>query len=532
METKDDWRQRYLELADLQEGVAETHAEVEREYNRLITRLCVAVSGFDPVLDPHLERLRQTARGAEPGKLLDRAGEIVDALLHAADERTYPELLKLLLERSQLGPRQIDEVLKLWGEVAADPAHASDAQLDRLSGLLAGPEISERRAAKPGLLARLLGKGGGEGDEKQPNLLMLGVLRAVTWPSSLHDDVESFRNELATDSRGDAWVDIARRISDLAVGAMGQAQDHARSAETFLTELNERLEELDQHMLGEVARREDSKASGERLGQEMDNEVVTLSASLRESADLVELQSGVIGSLNRMHNHVRSHLEEENLRREKAEAEAEHLRRQLRRVEEDTFDLRRQVAQTYQEAMRDALTGLPNRRAYDERVVQEYARWKRFGHPLALLVWDVDDFKRVNDTFGHKSGDKALIMIAKILRERLRETDFLARYGGEEFVMLLAGAAREDALRLAEKMRHAIENGGLHANGQPVAITLSGGLSLFAEGDRIEDIFERADNAMYRAKRQGKNCVVIGVGPTPRGALSADPCRSESHTSK
>jgi diguanylate cyclase len=241
----------------------------------------------------------------------------------------------------------------------------------------------------------------------------------------------------------------------------------------------------------------------------MRSEVGTLSASVRESVDLAELQSKILASLERMHSHVRHHLDDENARRAEAEAEADRLRGELRTLEEQTFDLRRQIAQTRDSARRDPLTGLPNRRAYDDRVAQEYARWKRFGDPLALLVWDVDDFKKINDTFGHKAGDKALVMLGKLLRERLRATDFIARFGGEELVVLLVGAGRDDATRLADEMRRAVETGGLHAHGQPVHLTVSGGLALFAAGDAPEDVFERADQAMYRAKQAGKNQVVV-----------------------
>jgi diguanylate cyclase len=242
----------------------------------------------------------------------------------------------------------------------------------------------------------------------------------------------------------------------------------------------------------------------------MRNEVANLSDSVRQSADLAELQSNVLGSVDRMQAHVRTHLEEENARRAEAEDEAGKLRTQLRRLEQDTFDLRRQVAQAYQDAMLDPLTRLPNRRAYDERIAQEFARWKRFAEPLALMILDVDDFKVVNDTFGHNSGDKALSMIGAILVDRMRETDFIARYGGEEFVVLLSGADQENARRLADDLRVAVENGGLHANRQPVRITVSVGLAAFADGDAPEQVFERADQALYAAKQQGKNRVVAG----------------------
>lgn len=330
----------------------------------------------------------------------------------------------------------------------------------------------------------------------------------MQWPESVSATVDAFRTELAGDEA--AWVHVVRKISDLAVSAMDQAQFHARSAETFLTELNHRLEELDRHMLGEVQRREDSRLSGQSLGNKMDSEVVTLTNSVRNSEDLSGLQAGVIDSLDRMQAHVRAHLAEEGARLESAEADAAQLRKRMRRLEHDTFDLRRQVAQSYREAMRDPLTGLPNRRAYDERVAQEYARWKRFGDPLALLVLDIDNFKSINDTFGHSSGDKALAMIGKILGERVRETDFIARYGGEEFVALLTGAQREDVLRVAEAMRAGVQDGGLHAKGRPVEVTVSVGAAMFGVGDSLDAAFDRADRALYAAKRQGKNRVVFG----------------------
>ena len=503
-----DWRERYLKLADQHEREGSAHTEAERELTRLITRICVACSGLDPVLDPHLHRLRQAAKSGHTETLLRRADEFADSVVRASESRTRPGALATLLERGGASQRQVDEALNLWELVAADPGNASDRDLDRLAELLrSGRAPSPKKTeSRGGLLSRLIGRD--DAALASPNQRLLGMLDAVQWPEPLLEQIGAFRAELASDGAGDAWVRVVRQISDLAVRAFKQSQHDAQSAELFLIELNQRLEELDRHMLDEVQRRDDSRESGERLGQKMNIEVLTLTASVRKSASLPELQAGVISSVERMHSHVRHHLEEESARREVAEAEADQLRRQLRRLEQDTFDLRRQVAQTYREAMRDQLTGLPNRRAYDERMAQEYARWKRFSEPMALLVLDVDDFKRVNDKFGHKSGDKALVMIGRILSERLRETDLIARYGGEEFVVLLTGAERDDALRIAEAMRQGVLNGGLHANGQPVKITISCGLAIFAEGDSPETVFERADKALYQAKGQGKDRVV------------------------
>ncbi len=505
----DDWRQKYLELADLHERGEAQHAAAERELTRLITRLCVAVSGLDATLDPHLERLRKAAKGGKSATLLRNADELADALVHASEDRVRPGVLQRLCEHAQLNKRQTEAALHAWAAVAADPAKASGAELDGLAGLLqpalsAGPA----QAAGGSLLARLVGRRGAAG-AGGTNQLLSGLLQGIAWPEGLRADVEACRVRLDGDVDTDSWTGVVRDVSDLAIRALAEAQQNADDAGRFLADLGQRLEALDLHMLDEVARGEASRLSGERLERNMSSEVERLSDDVRQSANLAELQANVLASLDRMQSHVREHIEDENKRRTEAEAEVHALRDQLHSLERNAFDLRRQVARTQEQALRDALTGLPNRRAYDERVTQEHARFRRFGEPLALLVLDVDDFKKINDTFGHKAGDKALAMIAKLLRERLRATDFIARFGGEELVLLLTGAEGDDALRVADAMRVAVEQGGLHASGQPVKVTVSGGMSLFAEGDSPEVVFERADQALYEAKRQGKNRIIV-----------------------
>lgn len=510
----EDWRQRYLKLADEQERSEAIRDKSERELVRLITRLCVAVSGLDPALDPHLERLRRSAKGGKVDKLLSQADELADSLVRISEERVRPGVVQRLFEHAGLSKRQSDEALKVWAAVAADPAAAGNADLDRLAAVLKDAVAAvDAEAAQPasggGLLNRLIGRRAGV-NGPPPNQTLSELLQAINWPEALQGRVDECHARLGGDAAADAWTGVVREVSDLAITALTEAQQSARSAETFLAELSRHLESFDQHMRAEVQRAADSRASGERLGRTMSDEVESLSDSVRHSADLAQLQASVLASLDRMQTHVREHIEDENARRSRAEAEADALREQLKALERDTFDLRREVAKTQEQAMRDALTDLPNRRAYDERVAQEQARFRRFGEPLALLVLDIDDFKQINDTFGHKAGDKTLSMIGRILKERLRATDFIARFGGEEFVLLLTGAQQVDALRVADAMREAVEQGGLHAHGEPVKVTVSGGLAMFGADETAEHVFERADKALYAAKGEGKNRIVSG----------------------
>ena len=177
----------------------------------------------------------------------------------------------------------------------------------------------------------------------------------------------------------------------------------------------------------------------------------------------------------------------------------------LNEMEGEAEALRSRVNEERNQAMTDALTGIPNRLAYEQRLEQEVARWKRFGTPLVLVVWDIDHFKRVNDRFGHKAGDKVLRTIARVLADHVRETDFVARYGGEEFAMLMTGSALDACLHVAEKLRGAVEGTGFHFRDEAVTITASCGLAEMRDGDSTEQWFERADRALYRAKQEGRN---------------------------
>ncbi|HWR40712.1 MAG TPA: diguanylate cyclase [Patescibacteria group bacterium] len=161
-------------------------------------------------------------------------------------------------------------------------------------------------------------------------------------------------------------------------------------------------------------------------------------------------------------------------------------------------------------AMTDYLTGVLNRRAFTERLQTEVQRARRQKISLSLIMTDIDFFKRVNDTYGHLSGDEVLKAFAKCLLDAVRVYDFAGRFGGEEFVICLPGANSEQALMVAERLRGAVEKFSIPLTGDQghVSITASFGVALLDnERDTAEELLERADTAMYRAKQTGRNRV-------------------------
>jgi len=162
--------------------------------------------------------------------------------------------------------------------------------------------------------------------------------------------------------------------------------------------------------------------------------------------------------------------------------------------------------------MTDFLTNLFNRRFFMRRSIDEFKRTHRSGQPMAMLMLDIDHFKKVNDTFGHEAGDLALQQVTGALKSSLREIDIIGRMGGEEFAVLLPNTALDDAALLAERVRLSIENLSLKtAGGISIGtITISVGAAAFSvEMSGIDDLLRDADTAMYRAKDSGRNCVEV-----------------------
>ena len=169
-------------------------------------------------------------------------------------------------------------------------------------------------------------------------------------------------------------------------------------------------------------------------------------------------------------------------------------------------------------ALRDALTGVYNRRYLAERVLGEVEASRRFGEPLSLLLMDIDHFKRVNDTHGHGAGDEVLRVVSRTIGDSLRRSDTLARYGGEEFVVLARGTSLPGATRLAERLRAKVADTTCIVE-RALRVTISIGVAELTAVDTDKALLERADAALYDAKDSGRNRVAI-AGPALR-AVSA-----------
>jgi diguanylate cyclase len=233
--------------------------------------------------------------------------------------------------------------------------------------------------------------------------------------------------------------------------------------------------------------------------------MIGIRTRLEQTEDIEALKHTIQEGLDAIENHFADYLRrEEELTRE-AEQRIADLSSRLHDIKYEAFTLQKQMQEQRDRAMKDPLTSVFNRLAFEEHMQREFIRWKRYGDPLSICIIDIDHFKTINDTCGHLAGDKALKAMSVRLLQNVREVDIVCRYGGEEFVVIMPNTAAGPAYHVAEKLRNMINATGFHYNHQPIDITVSCGVASFQQGDDPQSVFQRADDALYTAKKSGRN---------------------------
>ena len=345
----------------------------------------------------------------------------------------------------------------------------------------------------------------------QPSIqeLLIRLLEQLIVPVDLQKQADSMKQRLEQDADPANWKLLLKDVASLINSIRSFMQNEKHDFENFLQQVTDRLKNMDLFLQTEAESLKSAEVKGISFDDRINLNVDDIRTDLDQATDLTELKLNVSSKLDTISNHIKLYRETEVLRILESQSQVESMHTRMQALETESETLKKVVIEKNKQAMFDTLTSIPNRLSYDRKIEEEVSRWKRFKSPLSLAIWDIDFFKKVNDTYGHKAGDKVLRTVAQLLFKRIRATDFLARYGGEEFVMLLPGTKQEETLRLVNDLRQQVESCGFHNHGESVTITVSCGVSSFNDGDNISQVFNRADKALYKAKENGRNqCVV------------------------
>lgn len=200
------------------------------------------------------------------------------------------------------------------------------------------------------------------------------------------------------------------------------------------------------------------------------------------------------------------------------------LKQRLHRIERQLEAQSDELRSYSSEARTDSLTGLANRRAFDDDIKRRFAEWQRRRVPFTLMILDADNFKLINDSLGHLAGDEALRQVGKVIAENSRQMDFRCRYGGDEFVVVMPNTSLQEARVAAERLRSAIESAVIKMGTVTFSLTCSFGVARIDVHDNdVSNVIRRADESLYKSKESGRNCgywhdgrgcLPLGAGPS------------------
>ena len=545
---KNNWRDKYLNALDEQEQLEKQFASQQELLRSALVRVSIAADGQDETLDQIMAKLREQLRGKMSAtEFTGTLAQLESAALAFEQHReqatqeirqaladTTKGLLNFKLSRGV--KKELNEYLKQLPQ-RSKKVRLYPALLQQLA-IIQQQALGEIEQPKTGLLNKILGtKASAAADdlsgsaEEERNVSLAPMLESRPAPqlvqhhqlteehsaqimrvlnqfftsleneSAIQTKVELMRRKLEQGVSLETLVPLLDSVRDLVMEAYLAAN---QAFATYLKNVNLELAEIYMLLGGAVKNTQDERAASRKLQDDVMREMNDLEATAASATDINQLKDTVKSQLGNIRQVIDHYQQTDRAQQELAE-QLQTLGAKIKTMEVEA-EKNRTILETHrQKALHDPLTELPNREAYNERASAEVQRWQRYGRPLTIAIFDIDHFKRINDTYGHQAGDRVIKVIGRSIAKRLREVDFFCRYGGEEFVALMPETDGATALAVLEAVRDAIANAAFNYKDQPMSITMSVGLSEFKTNDTLESAFERADQALYGAKSAGRN---------------------------
>ena len=278
----------------------------------------------------------------------------------------------------------------------------------------------------------------------------------------------------------------------------------------FVSEIGENLIRMESHLFNSLDSNRRSHEANQDFNTIIEVQMADMKQSVTHSTTLGELKNLVVTKISTICLALEEKRQEDERRLHEANAKVGDLQGTIEKVKTEIEQVQDRARNLERQALIDPLTNSYNRRAYEQRLKEEFQRYQRYGQSFSLLLLDVDNFKNVNDRYGHSAGDLCLREVIQRVGSLLRVPDFLARLGGDEMVVILPGTGREEMKVVAEKIHSTIERTRFLYQGKQIPIRVSVGGTQIETGDQSgTEVFNRADKALYAAKSAGRNTVTV-----------------------
>ena len=528
---------KYLSSLEELEKKEQQWSESEKNLRALIAHLTNAADTSSEKLTSQLNILRDAINKGVPANKLKKAiDEVADSILglNAIRENNKKDSNKpliTLIEKIKPAGKIESKLYKISGKISKTPANKDISPLinDLAKLLVYGLSLTDKNK---GFLSSLMSKkeennksSTSKIDEQseqvtsidtEPDLdnaikSLISLLEKMILPVDLQIEANLIKRQLSLSVDENVFLSSLEKTVGITANILERVKKEKTEIEEFLKQLTGRLHELDKDIRETARIRELTHQHGKEMTEGMKTEIQTIEQGISSIDNFEELKTSIQSRVILLRNHVDTFILKEGEKDNEAAIIIEQLKNQVKVMEDESESLKEQIEKERQQTLRDALTEIPNRLAYDERLSLELANYRRNKDPFVLVVWDIDLFKKVNDNYGHAAGDQVLKLVASILNKNMRETDFVARYGGEEFVSILPSTDLKGAQLITDKLRELIASSKFHFRDKAVNITVSSGFAEVKSNEEDKSLFIRADKALYKAKEGGRNnCQAAG----------------------
>lgn len=531
-------QQQLVALKIKLDAAIETRSTLEEDFTAqtnllvsFITKLSLVSKGVNKELDNRLAKLRTLFSKSAPLSEIEAKIAVINKLLQQhsiANEKNITRMHEQFiyagesLQKINGLPAELRRNLRALLQEASDSKDALIQYIPLLSQLLEFYDHALRAKSDlpkqgilqaPSVLASDITaqKDNDPASDYSPEVDMAliekisNTLSALNLSKSHTNELLAIKKKLFNEKSSQAVLQHFLEIFDVIVADF---KDEQHSAQSFLTTLSETLTTVQCAVKETLVTQKKSQIANDKVNQKLQHQLVDMTGAVKKALTLDQVKVDINAKLQQIAGTLEQKATIEQQTQQQLAIKLNDMAIKVNQLEEQSKVFEEKLAEQQKKSMQDALTKLANRAAFDDYFAKAMVRFHHKPFELALCVIDIDDFKNINDTYGHTAGDKTLQVIAQTIVKNVGKEVFVGRYGGEEFVLIYLKTKEDKLVENLDALNKYIARLPFKFKNTKVSITLSIGATHIKTDDNIHIAFERADKAMYQAKGNGKNQVI------------------------